>query len=245
MVKKTSKTISFISYLHEDYLIECLDQLIASKDIVWYCFIKHKADNDNTKDHIHLCIEPNGSIQISLILDNLIEADINNPLPLKTLFDGVVNSFVDYYWYILHDSDYLDFKGITRNIKDYNPNTIRTSDKDYLLNSAFKQDKPGSINTKVVEKMESGLSNSQIACTFVKTTKDFAYFNKYLEGLESFSSAKGLRALNPNNKSSQYNESLKNDMQQYFNKEELKEIDKMNKKPQTTEELLEEANGFF
>ena len=56
---RTSKPIATISYNSETYLRDKLNELIKSHKISDYMFIKHKAESDERKDHIHLWIKPN------------------------------------------------------------------------------------------------------------------------------------------------------------------------------------------
>ena len=101
----TAKPISTISYNSEGFLTRLLDRLLASNTIVDYRYIFHHGE-DGDKDHYHVWIEPNKRIDTGALVNEFIEADPNNELPLKCLPFRTSKSD---HWlmYVLHDADYL------------------------------------------------------------------------------------------------------------------------------------------
>ena len=69
----TRSPISTISYNTVDFLKLKLDELIASKTISFYMFIKHEPEIDDLKPHIHLYIEPNRQLDTMVLTDYLKE----------------------------------------------------------------------------------------------------------------------------------------------------------------------------
>lgn len=128
---KTSKPFSTISYNSPEFLKIKLDELVQRNVLAFYAFIKHYAEEDEKKDHIHLICFPNGTYQTDGLREYLKE---QNPLDvLKPL--GVMpfesSKFGDWYLYCLHDSGYLASKNQTRK-HHYLEEDFVSSDSDYL-----------------------------------------------------------------------------------------------------------------
>lgn len=127
----TSKSISSIHYIEPLKLKVKLDDLIAKNHISFYAFIKHLKEEDETKDHIHLYIIPNGKINTDELRNELEFLDMNNPTkPIRSL--PFTNSkFQDWYLYALHDKAYLLSKAQGRKYH-YKNEEIFVSDPDYF-----------------------------------------------------------------------------------------------------------------
>lgn len=127
----TSKSISTIHYVEPERLKVELDDLIAKNHLVFYAFIKHLKEEDETKNHIHLFCIPNGKINTDTLRDRLEFLDPNNiTMPIRCL-PFTTSKFQDWYLYVLHDKAYLLSKAQTRKYH-YEQNEIITSDSDYL-----------------------------------------------------------------------------------------------------------------
>ena len=129
---RTTKAFTTITYNTENFLKIKLDELVKAKKISFYCFIKHKAEEDEKKDHIHLFVDPSAIIQTDDLKDNLIEFDPKNPtLPLTCLTAKSCKNFGDAYLYFKHDKAYLTSKGQSRKYH-YRFEDFRTSSEDEL-----------------------------------------------------------------------------------------------------------------
>lgn len=129
---RTSKPFSTISYNTVDFLKSVLDDLVQRDKITFYAFVKHYAEADELKSHIHLIIFPNGLTQTESIRDVLIE---NNPQDFSKPFRVMPfqsSKFGDWYLYSTHDTAYLLSKNQARKYHYYTRDFI-TSDYDYLL----------------------------------------------------------------------------------------------------------------
>lgn len=112
--------------------------MLTNGDIAFWCYIKHAADEDNKKAHIHLHIVPDRAIETASIINDLIEDDPNNVLPLKCRpFE--FSKWDDWYLYCLHDQAYLKYKGLHRNLY-YRPEDFISSDSDYLYDKVHSID---------------------------------------------------------------------------------------------------------
>lgn len=129
---KTSKPFSTISYNSVDYLNTKLNDLVSRRLIDFYAWVLHYPEEDESKEHKHLYIVPNGRVDTDQLLDYLLELDPKKPdKPLKCMRPHS-SKFADWYLYALHDSSYLASKGQSRKYH-YNIDDIATCDRDYLL----------------------------------------------------------------------------------------------------------------
>ena len=112
--KETSKPIATISYNTEDYLVYKLNELIKAHKICDYYFIKHKAEKDEAKDHIHLWLKPNTLLDTMDLQNHFKEIDPNNLNKPLGCIDFVSSKLDDFILYGLHLEQYLKFKGENR-----------------------------------------------------------------------------------------------------------------------------------
>ncbi len=114
---KTTKPISTISYNTIEFLQGMLDTFIKNHVIEFYCFIQHFPDTDSTKEHIHVYIEPNRSIDTGEFRSAFNQFVQGEELPRGVLPFQKTKDFQDWYLYGLHDTTYLAKKGQQRNIQ--------------------------------------------------------------------------------------------------------------------------------
>lgn len=104
----TSKPISTISYNTEGFLREKLDDWVKAHIIQAYQYICHKGE-DGDKDHIHLRVEPNKSLDVMTLTEELREYPVGALKPL-----GVrpwrPSKEEDWLLYAIHDTTYLKRK---------------------------------------------------------------------------------------------------------------------------------------
>lgn len=177
----TRKSISTIHYVEPDLLKVRLDDLIQKNKITFYAFIQHLKEEDETKDHIHLYIMPNGSIntdQLRNELEFINMTDITKPfrcLPFTT------SKFPDWYQYVLHDRGYLLSKMQARKYS-YQKNEIITSDPDYLNELVhtidFSRIRPQQI---IIEAANNKVPFDEIAATGVIPVQQFVQYQKLYE----------------------------------------------------------------
>lgn len=111
---RTSKPIATISYNSENHLRMKLNELIESHKISDYMFIRHNAESDEKKDHIHLWIKPNTLLDTMDLQNHFLEVDLQNPTkPLKCI-DFRQSKVDDWILYNQHYEPYLLSKGEVR-----------------------------------------------------------------------------------------------------------------------------------
>ena len=128
---RTSKAVSTISYNSEEFLKQKLDELMSEGVIEFYAFIKHKAEEDEENDHIHLYMQPMRYINTEVLLDRFIENDASNNRCFRCICMKT-SKFDDWYLYAKHDRVYLSSKG-QRRIYHYEEKDFYTSDALWLL----------------------------------------------------------------------------------------------------------------
>lgn len=125
---KTRLPISTISYNTEPFLFGTLERLRKSKIITRWFYIYHNREDDETKDHIHLYIEPSKAILTDDLADSFLEVQLNGDKPLKVLpFRN--SKFDDWYLYACHNTAYLLSKGEKRKYH-YKPSDFVVWDSD-------------------------------------------------------------------------------------------------------------------
>lgn len=117
--------------MDSDILKARLDDLVKKNKIVFYAFMRHLKEEDETKDHDHLWIKPNGRIDTDQLRDELEFINMENiELPFRCLpFD--YSKFKDWYLYALHDKAYLLSKGQSRKYHYKNEEFV-VSDPEYF-----------------------------------------------------------------------------------------------------------------
>lgn len=104
----TSQPIATISYNTQPFLDNVLSDLIKQHVIQSYMYIQHRGE-DGDKDHIHLRIEPNKSIDPMSLTDLLSEFELGKDKPL-TVRPWRKSKEEDWILYAIHDSVYLRLK---------------------------------------------------------------------------------------------------------------------------------------
>lgn len=131
---KTRLPFSTISYNSPAFLKTVLEQLRTGGIITFWCFIRHRAEDDEAgkRPHIHLWILPNRSVDTDEVLASFLEPDPAHPdKPLKCLSARSSKKFADWYLYAIHDSAYLLSKGQSRHYT-YSSDDMLSSDPDDL-----------------------------------------------------------------------------------------------------------------
>jgi len=127
---RTSKPISTISYNSPEFLEAKLNELHRSHTISDWMYIKHKAEADERKDHIHLYVQPNKLIDTMDLQKFFEERDPMHPdhKPLKCI-DFRASKCDDWILYVMHLEAYLATKGQSREFH-YKKSDFRFCDED-------------------------------------------------------------------------------------------------------------------
>lgn len=148
---RTSKSISTISYNTPKYLEWVLNRLLDNDVITFWCYIQHFAESNETKDHIHLYLEPSNRVDTSTLRKEFEEIDLENSdnKPLSVMpFNS--SHFKDWYLYSMHDIDYLRSKGLNRDVYYSRDNFVK-SDENYFLEKVNTIDYNYGLTGKLME----------------------------------------------------------------------------------------------
>ena len=137
---RTSKPISTISYNSQEFLVTKLDELVKNHKICDYIFINHFAEEDESKNHIHLWIKPNTLLDTMDLQKFLTELNPAEPQKPFKCIDFRASSIDDWILYSQHFEPYLASKGECREFH-YTKDDFIFCDEDSfndLYNHAFK-----------------------------------------------------------------------------------------------------------
>lgn len=128
---KTTKPFSTISYNSTNFLDAKLKALYDRRVIAFYAFVYHYAEEDESKNHIHLLCFPNGQYQTDQLHDYLQELDPQDPMQPLGIMPIRSSKWEDWYLYASHDVAYLASKGQARKYH-YAESDFHSPSKDYL-----------------------------------------------------------------------------------------------------------------
>lgn len=191
MQKTTTKSISTISYNSEDFLVYKLNEFIKSKKIAYYIYVKHYAENDETKEHIHLLIEPYGKIDLPSLREEFREIDVHNPCnELGCMPFRVSNDFGDWYLYCCHDKDYLISKGLEKQFF-YCRDDFKTNDFDNFIELVhqinfrkFKKD------SEIINALKSGANKYDLLKSGLCSMREFYQYERSIDIITHYYSNK-------------------------------------------------------
>lgn len=133
------KMHSNIYYGTLDYLQMCMTRLVDSGVVAWYCAIDHKGERqynpitaqwqgERDKNHIHVGVYPNGSIQFDKVYAECMQLRDGKITGFTRCWEPV-RSRMDFWLYLYHDKDYLLSKQLVREY-NYKDSDIVCSDDD-------------------------------------------------------------------------------------------------------------------
>lgn len=176
---KTIKPISTISYNSKNFLVLKLNELLKAHKISFWCFIFHKAEVDEKKDHFHLYIEPNTRLDTMDLQDELKEIVIGSDKPL-----GCINfhssKFADWYYYSMHYKPYLAGKNESRQYSYCRADFV-CCDDDCLDDLIVSNPCPYDDLIKAYDLISQGYSDIDIAKFFHVPMYRLEYFVKGIQ----------------------------------------------------------------
>lgn len=187
----TSVHLSNISYNTDSFLVHQLNELFHSKKIRFWCYIHHKKEQEELKDHIHLYIIPDQRLETSELDDFFIEP-ISDNLPLKCMLwtPAIVSerkfSF-DWLLYSIHDSAYLKLKYSEDKKIHYRKEDFVYSDKDIFENFFFAAYHEFNFwkTIKYKDMIQKGVSPYDLARNGYIELKDMINFKYFAEFISS------------------------------------------------------------
>lgn len=178
----TRKEVSTIGYQSKEFLLSKLQELIHAHIISDYMLIRHKAEEDEKKDHWHIWLQPNTQVDSMDLQEMLTEFNPKDPSKPFKCINFHYSQYDDWIPYNLHDKAYLAIKGESRKYH-YKPEEIIRYDDDtfdYLYYHAFHCSKWAQDNM-LIDKVMASLENPiDLIKNKTLTFKDSGYLRNTL-----------------------------------------------------------------
>lgn len=163
-IVNTQKPISSISYNSGEFLKQKIEYWKSCGLIEFGMWIKHKAEEDEKKDHYHVYIIPAKRIQTMDLENDSHEFDPDKPNNPKKCMRFQNSKEQDWIQYVLHDPEYMAEKGLEKKYC-YGLDEIMSTDEDTLniIISEIKDDIKGRLDNRIRQAVNNGMSWRQIS----------------------------------------------------------------------------------
>lgn len=183
---RTSKSFSTISYNTQYFLLTKLNELVNCNKLAFYCFIVHKPEEDEKKEHIHLFIIPNGSFDTSYLQDCLTEFDPVHPTTPFRILPCCSSKFNEWYYYSTHNKKYLASKCQQRKY-EYSFDNIQSSNIDYLRELVSTITIPKSMkDSQILSYLNDGKTPEDLVSSGIMSISQYGYWSKFFETAITF-----------------------------------------------------------
>lgn len=162
----TSKPLSTIAY-NEDVLCRGLLKLQNRGVISFWSYIMHYGEGEAThenKDHYHVYIELYKNVDPFSLRSEFLDKDGN-----YTTLIWRKSNFADWYWYNLHNEEYLSSKGLKR-VYAYSHENFNASENDVF--AQLVADNPLPNSSRVRSAILSGMSDREMFLTGLINTQN-------------------------------------------------------------------------
>lgn len=171
---------SYISYLPYYKLKTYLEGLILTGEIEFFMMIEHFGENGG-KNHIHLYVESRYK-NVDNIVSGYIIYDEHGAL--KTSFPNK-SDLSNWYWYVLHDKEYLLKKGLKKKI-EYKFEDLYISDYTYFLDCVKDLRSISEKNKYILECISNGESPTSLYKRGITSLYEMRlldlYFKRFKDG---------------------------------------------------------------
>lgn len=167
-MSRSIKPLSTISYNSPGFLKGKLEDLRKNGVIDFWCYVFHHGetleDDSKEKDHFHVYIIPGEAIDKRQLRNEFVEFYKKEKLP-RGFMPMKTSDWVNWYLYGLHDPEYLQAKGQSRQFFYTNDN-MKRSDDTFFWDMVHQIDRT-KINPlgAVVRAAQSGMSFSEFITT--------------------------------------------------------------------------------
>lgn len=181
----TSAQIGTITYNSEDFLKLTLNELLEKGDILYWCYIKHKGDEDEKKDHIHVRVHPGKSLDLSKLAKLFIEpVPDNNPLRCLLWRNAEI---YNWFMYGVHNEDYLSAHNKVRNYHYVFDDFVSSSPDDtrifYLEAREWFYNSPDYNEMVIKRELDNGVSLSDLIKGGLIRPRDVFKYKQYYSAL--------------------------------------------------------------
>lgn len=114
---------STICYASSTFLQDELKYLFLQDKILWYAYIRHDAELENLKEHVHLLVAYDQHHFTKWDLQERLTEPQKGCMPIRHIKE---KSLSDWLLYAIHEPRYLELKGIVR-LKHYQATDVKTN----------------------------------------------------------------------------------------------------------------------
>ena len=129
----TKRPLGSISFNTVDFLTNKLNELLTDELVQSWCFVRHHAEEDTKKDHIHVLVIPSKPVDPLRIRKRFNEFHPDGDLCCLPFMPSKVS---DWVLYALHYPPYLIKKGITRQF-NYDLSELVSSEPREWIENVF------------------------------------------------------------------------------------------------------------
>lgn len=165
---------------------ETLTRLVKNHVISWGCYINHKAEEDETKDHKHLYVIPSRMTQTDELKELFRELDPENISKPLGVMPWMSSKFDDWYLYSIHDAQYLASKFQKREYQ-YARSEMWSTDDDFL-DEQIKSIRMVRVNTitRIMELQKSGWTWTQYFASGAVPIQQFKQYSEAWQAVYDF-----------------------------------------------------------
>lgn len=140
----SKKPIATIAY-NEIVLVDELIKKLNNHEIKFFAYIKHHGEGTREsegKEHFHVYVEPNKPVDVMDFRESF-----DTPEGLHTTLTWRDSKLVDWFWYVLHDENYLRSKGLKRQYH-YSFSDMTASEPEELERLLNESEVPESVRLR-------------------------------------------------------------------------------------------------
>lgn len=175
----TKKPLSTISFNTVAFLRPCLDKLVDEGKVQSWMYVKHLAEEDTKKDHIHLLLIPCSVVNPVAVRKAFIEPSFDTKGDLGCLpFNP--SKISDWLLYALHYEPYLFSKGLFRKEHYKLSDIVSNECRDYVeqcYNEAVEQLSNSRVNN-FLDMAMSGVSFGELLASGIVPPNHVIFYEK-------------------------------------------------------------------
>lgn len=175
----TKRPLSTISFNSPDYCRSVCDELVESGRVQSFVFIRHFAEQDTKKDHIHLVLVPAKPIDPMKVRKLFIEPSLDGKGDLGCL-PFSPSKLCDWLLYALHFPPYLLRKGLVR-VNTYRLTDFVTNEPYYYLEQLFSEASEGVMDSRLtlfIDRIRHGDTFGEILASGLVPPSQIIFYDK-------------------------------------------------------------------
>lgn len=175
----TKRPLSTISFNSEKFLCSALSSLVEAGKVQSWLYVKHKAEEDTKKEHIHLLLVPCSVVNPVAVRKSFIEPSFDGRGDLGCLpFNP--SKISDWLLYSLHYEPYLCGKGLVRH-NHYKLSDVVTNESSDYVYQLFNEAVESLSNSRVsnfLDMVNSGASFGELLASGIVPPNQVIFYDK-------------------------------------------------------------------